>query len=114
MSRKCKTPAKLIALLDRQQGVMRHVDEVLRVKRTAALENQAAHVREKPEDYWIGLAHGANNMVEAVLHEHNCYAGFYYQGLTPVKGAGVDDFLPRVGYDDPEYAAWRVKYMVRE
>lgn len=114
MARKCKTPAKLLALIERHQGTMRHIDEVLRVKRMVPVENQANHIREKSEDYWIGLAHGHSAMLETALFEHNCYAGFHYVGSTPVVLDEDTSFLPSVGLEHPEYAAWRVSYLTRQ
>ena len=114
MRRKRKTPPLILDMMKRQQVLMRHVDEVLRVKRTVPLENQMTHVREKSEDYWIGLADGHNTMLENMMLEYNCYAGFQNQGCTPVVLESGDSFYPWVDRDDPEYAGWRRVYFARD
>lgn len=112
MTRKCKTPAKVKAIMDFHVQQIEWITETLRVKRTVPIENQADHVK-KSEDYWLGLAHGYNAMLESVLHEHNCYVGFVYVGATAVGFDGCEPFIPMVGVDHPEYASWRVRYLER-
>lgn len=111
-----KTPARIKALMAQQQVMMRHVDEILRVKKLP-LENQAPHVREKSTDYYIGLADGCNAMLENALFTHNCYAGFAYQveKVTWIKVDGEPDcqYHETCGTDHPEYAGWRRKYYER-
>jgi hypothetical protein len=113
MSRKCKTPAKVLELLKAQQEMMRWIDECLRVKSTVSVENQAAHVKNRSEDYWIGRAEGHNSMLETILHQHNCYAGFNYQAATPTFGDEGAPYYQIVNTQHPEYAPWRVQYYER-
>lgn len=103
-----RTPAKVVELLSRHQQQMDHVEEVLRVKRTVPLENQAEHVKSRSEDYWIGIAHGASNMLESVLHEYKCYAGFHHVG--PKTTLDGEPFHPWVNMGHPDYTSWRVSY----
>lgn len=108
-----KTPAKIIALIKRHDAQMEYITEILRVKRTVPVENQAAHVRYG-EDYWKGLAHGYSGMLENALHEHGCYAGFCYVGSNRMRAEDAGESWPnRVGIDDPDYESWRVSYQVR-
>jgi len=114
MAAKAKTPAKVIELMQCQQDTIAYVTDALRVKRTVPVENQADWVRERSEDYFKGMARGANTMLESVLSKFNCYAGFSYFGttLTVFKTASLS-FYPSIGPDHPEYEDWRVVYAVR-
>lgn len=110
-----KTPKHLLPLFDRHQALIEHVTEVLRVKRTVPLENQANYIKEKPEEYWIGLADGYNGLLESALHESKCYAGFCVIGATKVRVEGTESeyYYPSIGWDHPEYAGWRRQYYIR-
>ena len=105
-----KTPTRIRELLLRQSEQMDHISEILRVKRTVPVENQAPHVRNKSEDYWIGVAHGYNNMVEQVLFEHKCYAGFHTRAEKPVTLSTGESYYPWISSDQPGYEDWRVQY----
>lgn len=112
--KKVKTPAKVIAAINFQQLMMRHIDEQMILKAQYPEENLAYWARGKGDDYWRGLAEGINTMLERVLFEHKCYAGFNYQRATPNKIMGLDgtislhyDYLT---LDHPEFAEWRRRY----
>lgn len=113
MARKAKTPAKLLEVIKRHECAMAHISELLRVKRTVPIDNQAPHVRTSSEDYLRGLAHGNSAMLENMLFESNCYAGFSYIAETPVSFEGCPPFIPTIGPDHPEYTSWRVRYHSR-
>jgi hypothetical protein len=104
-----KTLAKVLELMNYQQGMMRYVDEVLAAKRKA-LENQANWIKEKPDEYWIGLADGINTMLEEILYVHTCYAGFQYQAATGYALESGEMYYPTIRSDNPEYQGWRRIY----
>lgn len=113
MSRKCKTPAKVLELMEQQQSHMRWITDLLHTKRTVPLENQADHVKENTQEYWIGIARGINMMLEVALMAHKCYAGFSYQARLPLVLANGESYIPTIGPNDADYASWRVKYIAR-
>jgi len=108
-----KTPKYILGLMEYQQGVMSHVTEILRVKNDVPIENQTSYIREKSEDYWVGLADGANAMLEEALRRANCYAGFQNQAEKPVVLESGDSFIPWTRPDSPDYAGWRRQYLTR-
>lgn len=99
--------------MTRQQATMRHVDEVLRVKRTVPPESQVNYIKEKSEEYWVGLADGVNAVMEEALHRANCYAGFQYQSDKPVELPSGDNFYPPTSHTRPDYVGWRRVYYAR-
>jgi hypothetical protein len=103
-----KTPTHVLRLMERQELILRHVDEVLRVKATVPVESQADHVREKSADYYVGLADGANTMLEEAMHRAGCYAGFMY--VSESKGQSYCIVRSEVRPDHPEFAEWRRVY----
>ncbi len=107
-----KTPAKIANLITRHQDRIEWIADILRVKRTLPLENQADHVRDNSEDYWIGMAVGANATLEEALHEHKCYAGFMHVGEPKRNASGVTSWTG-VKEGDPEYADWRRHYFTK-
>lgn len=116
MTRKCKTPAKVRELINCHMGYVDHVDEMIRVKTTVPVENQAEHVRSKSVDFMEGMAVGFNQMLEAVLFEHNCYAGYMNVGhkqSRPDEGPGVNYWSESVEPSHPDYADWRRHYFTR-
>ena len=102
------TPASVVKMLERHQGAINYIDEVIRVKKFVPVENQAEHVRSKSVEYWIGRADGANAMMEDALFSAGCYNGYSYvdrqetiNGLT---------FNPCIGTSHPEFVEWRREY----
>jgi hypothetical protein len=106
-----KTPAKVLEVMNYQQATMRRVDEILAAKRKAS-ENQANWIKEKSDEYWIGLADGVNMMLEEILHAHNCYVGFQYQAATGYALESGEMHYPTIRPDDPEFQGWRRIYNV--
>ncbi len=104
-----KTPKSVVALMANQQALMDHITEVLRVKRETPIEYQASHVRDKSEEYYIGLADGTNSMLENALHQHKCYAGFFYMGVTKKNWDG-SSHCQSTGPGKSDYAEWRRMY----
>lgn len=106
-----KTPDHLREAINRHVEYLDYITDILRVKATVPVENQAPHVREKPVEYWTGLADGANAMLENCLLLYGCYAGF--GNIAPkqiVEGRVYHRF---VQHNDPEYAGWRRLYYTR-
>lgn len=66
-------------------------------------DNVVEWANKNPE-YYKGVADGANEMFEAILHNQKCYKGFCY--LRKDCKTSIN------GLDDPEYAAWRRRYYV--
>jgi hypothetical protein len=106
-----KTPARIVELMIQQQEMMRHVTEVLRIKRDFP-DYQSNVIRDKSTDYYIGLADGCNAMLENALMAHKCYAGFQHQRATPTK-IGEESFYESCGLDHPEFAEWRRSYYTK-
>lgn len=107
-----KTTKACRELMENQQDMIVYVTEILRVKRTVPLENQANHVKSKSEEYWIGLADGVNAMLENALFAAKCYAGFSYMGIPKQMPDGSIS-TEMVGPDHPEYAGWRRMYYTK-
>lgn len=115
MPRKRKATPDVKRTIERHEAYIEWIEEVLRVKRTVPVEDQAKHVREKSEEYWIGLAHGASSMLEAMLHEFGCYAGFQHMSEKRTQrnqDGTVSTWREAVGPDHPEYTSWRVRYFM--
>lgn len=114
MAQMKKTPKHLQALVNQAAAYAEHITEMIRVKTTVPLENQADHVRERTVEQMIGRAEGFNSAVESVLMEYGCYAGFHNVAATKVKIEGTDQaWYPPIGPDHPEYADWRRRYYTR-
>jgi hypothetical protein len=108
-----KTPKSVLSLMERQQRTMRHVDDVLSAKRNIPLENQSSWIKDKPEEYWIGLADGVNMMLEEALHRSNCYAGFQYQSDKPLISSDGSEWYPYTRHENEDYAGWRRVYLAK-
>lgn len=102
MARKT-TKAALVAL-ERFRNQINYLEEVIRVKTTVPIENQAAHVQEKSLDYWYGRIDGAVAQVEDALFDNNCYHGFHYV---------AKDWSTWTGPNSPEFAEYRRQYNTR-
>ena len=105
-----KTSAHALSLLQKYEDRMKNLEEILRIKSTVPEENQAPHVRDNSFDYYYGLIQGVVSMMDTILHEFNCYHGFYYVGpdrqlLEHVPGQSITE--------NPEYRKWRVSYSIR-
>lgn len=108
-----KTPSYARKLIERHQEQMLYVVDILRVKRNLPLENQMDWVKEKSEEYWIGLARGFSSALEDILHNANCYAGFGHLSTTISHDQNGKQFLKPVHPNDPDYADWCVSYYVK-
>lgn len=110
---KRKTPPPLArVIMERQPQVIAHLEEMLRVKRTVAPENQAPHVRDRTEAEMVAFVDGVNACLEMVMHEFGCYAGFHNYGPLkhhePAPQAGTS--RSAVGPTHPDYLEWRKLY----
>lgn len=105
-----KTPAHVVKMLERYEEKMLHFEEILRIKSTFPVENQAAHVRDNSFEYYDGVIRGTISATEDMLHTFGCYHGFYYvnalrESLVYVSGRKIQD--------DPEYRDWRIKFYTK-
>jgi len=118
-----KTPQIVKKLLAQHRARIAWIDDILRIKATVALENQAEHVRNHSVEYYEGMAWGANAVIEEVLSAHNCYHGFQnvgpiMLGVRKVNGPSLvreDEneayTFPIVRHTDPTYQSWRRLYL---
>ena len=111
MSRKCKTPAKVKELLEKQQEKIHWLCECIRAKLLIPKEDQISFIQENSVESMVGMARGINMMVENILETHNCYAGFQYQASRTVTLDDGTIYRPFVGPKDADYAEWRVIYL---
>lgn len=109
---KRKTPKELAnVLMTRHEQVLDHCDEMLRVKRTVELENQAEHIRNRTPEEMIAFVNGYNACLEAVMHEFGCYAGFSYAGPTrEQEDSAGNKYKSRSLFDPGEYKEAEVFY----
>lgn len=113
MSQTRKTPKYLAALIERHADFCDHVDELIRVKTTVPVENQAQHVRDGTPELWIGRAEGYWIALETALMAYGCYAGFMHVGPKKAQlnsDNTVSYSWTGVGPNDPEYREWRRHY----
>lgn len=95
-----KNPTKVVVkALERHQDFIIHVSDRLKDLRVRP-EQVASWIRQS-EDRWIGMAEGANVMIEDLLHIQNCYNGFCYLG---------EDGRMYAHPEDDDFAEWRRKY----
>lgn len=99
---KAKTPTKVIAMMQYQQNMLRHVDEQI---------EQAKDNVDKY--YWVGLASGINFILEEALRQHNCYHGYTYQCRNVVVLDNGQEFRPMCGTEHPEFEEWRREYVIK-
>lgn len=112
MAKRKTPPALARVIMDRQPEVIAHCEEMLRVKRTFAPENQAPHVRDRTEAEMVAFVNGVNACLEMVMHEFGCYAGFHNYGPLKRNAPGSEGGTSRsaVGPADPDYLEWRKLY----
>lgn len=116
-----KTSATIKKVLAQHRDRMIWIDEILRIKATVPVENQAEHVRNHSVEYYEGMAWGANSVIEEILMAYSCYAGFQNCGpiiVAPPKGDGPYlsekiHYFPIVSHKHPDYKAWRRVYLER-
>ena len=118
MAKRKTPPALARVIMERQPEVIAHLEEMLRVKRTVAVENQAPHVRDRTEAEMVAFVNGFSACLEAVMHEFNCYAGFHNYGPV-VKDVAqslgntpalVSHSRHSVAPGHPDYLEWRRLY----
>ena len=105
-----KTNKAAMVALDRFENQLKHFEEILRIKREVPVENQAAHVRDRGEDYWLGRIEGAVAQVEDALFDNKCYHGFMY---IDSKGMPLSLNGQRIT-EHPEFKEWRRRYFTKE
>lgn len=110
MSRKKKTPDHIVNMLQRHADNVEHHEEMIQVKLTVPIENQAQHVRQNTVEQMIGRIEGMNTMVEEALHAYGCYRGFTYRARPKtIDGTTVRVF---VGPNHPEFKEYRRTYHI--
>jgi len=70
-------PKYLQALQERQQAMMLHVADIVDLKKKNHPQLRDG-IKNKPVEYWMGLADGVNALFEDALHKAKCYKGFSY------------------------------------
>ncbi|CAB4168889.1 hypothetical protein UFOVP1516_35 [uncultured Caudovirales phage] len=98
MARKNPTKA-VVKALERHRDFIRHVSD--RLKDLRVRPEQVTSWMRQSEERWIGMAEGANVMLEDLLHDQNCYNGFCYLG----EEGGMYG-KP----DDADFCEWRRSY----
>lgn len=107
---KRKTPPELArVIMERHPGVIAHLEEMLRVKNTVAVENQAPHVRDRTVAEMVAFVNGYSACLEIVMHEFNCYAGFHNYGPVTKFAEGVTSRY-QVPPDHKDFLEWRKLY----
>lgn len=110
---KRKTPKALAeVLMVRHPDYIQCIDDMLYAKQ-APLECQAEHIRRLSEQAIVARAEGYNAAIAHMLHEANCYAGFYHVGKRKAKRCNdgvLAYYWEGVREGDPEYAEWRIRY----
>ena len=110
MARK-KTTKAALAAMHRFDCALAHVEGILKTRAKYPEENWTEHTKKWTPDFINAYMRGFLGATECVIHDQNCWAGFYY-----IDSAG--EYLHFDGYnaieDNPEYRDWRVKFLVRE
>ena len=107
-----KTPQRLVKMIRRHIEYLNHIDEMIRIKTTVPVENQAQHIQNGTVEFWEGCAMGAGSMLNTALNDANCYAGFMYVG-EPKRAADGSRYAVSVTAADPEFKEWRRHYFTK-
>lgn len=112
-----KTPKLLVESIAEYDRAVEHTEEMIHVKETLPLENQAPHIRAGSPEIWIARLEGQWVMLESLLHRAHCYAGFMYVS-KPVRQLQADDGTVStarygVGPDHAEYRDWARTYFTK-
>lgn len=103
-----KTTKIMRLAIEQYAEALAHTEELIRVKATVPVENQADHVRNGTPELWIARLEGQSVMLEHLLHRSNCYHGFFY--VTERKRQ--DETRYAIGTDHPDFAEWRRDYII--
>lgn len=85
-----------------EEALKRHALQMLHISECLAIRGKkysADWLNATTPEYWLGLAQGENNCLEAVLFQQNCYHGFNYIKFDR-------DEAIRTAPDDVGYADW--------
>jgi hypothetical protein len=105
-----RTSRALIAAIQQYDSAVVHTAELIRVKLTVPVENQAAHIQDGFPALWIARLQGQYVMLESMLHHGKCYAGYYF--VNP--NVADDSSEPmQIGIDNPAFAEWARHYVIR-
>ena len=107
-----KTPQRLVKMISRHIEYLDHVDEMIRVKTTVPVENQAWHIQNSTVEFLEGCAMGACMMLDHALADSNCYAGFMYVGPSK-RSADGSAYAESVTATNPEFKEWRRHYFTK-
>lgn len=110
MARK-KTTKTALAAIKRYDASREHFEGVLKTREKYPVENWTEHTKKWTPEVIDAYMRGFMAATECVIHDQNCWAGFYY---LDSKG----DYLMFDGHllieSHPEYRDWRVKFIVKE
>lgn len=114
-----KTPKALREAIADYDRAVEYTEELIRVKTTIPVENQAQHVRDGSPEVWIARLEGQWVMLESMLHRAHCYAGFQYLGpkvYQLIEGSAPPQYISvrySIGCDHPDFAPWRRTYFTK-
>lgn len=114
-----KTPKILQEAIAQYERAVTHTEELIRVKHTVPEENQAQHVRDGFDALWIARLEGQWVLLEYLLHQAKCYAGFMYVGRPKyqlIEGTSPPQYTTArygVTLQDPDFADWRRVYFTK-
>ena len=104
-----KVPKYIKVLQEKQRAMMQHVWEVIELKKQNHPQLLPCY-QEKPIEYWIGLADGANSMFENALHLAKVYRGFSHVHF--VRGTMALTSVRDVQDQNGNYQGWCRDYFV--
>lgn len=107
-----KTTKAILALMQTQQELLKHVDEMLASAHVPE-ENKSVWARGKSSDYWEGFAEGINTMLERALLDAGCYAGFGYQRRELTVLPDGTNYRDKCGPTHAEFKEWRRIYFTK-
>jgi len=111
------TPEEVRKVIEWQSKIIEHVDACLKNKKSRRPDQVPEFLSKANEGELIALAVGANQIVENILLNLNCYNG--YDTLGELRTIKVSEKTSRVvrpfaGKRHPEYADWRRRYHTRD
>lgn len=73
-----KSPKYIVHAVETHSRAVEYCKELIRVKHTVPVENQAQHIQDGFPALWIARVEGQALMLEDMLFNANCYNGFHY------------------------------------
>jgi len=109
----------LATMIEQHANLVKHTEEMLRVKRQVPVENQSDEVRDRTEGEIIAHVNGASGFLETVLVKSGNYEGYAYVAPPIMHGDGEIEWrrlvadTGRMIEDTPGYAEWRRFYYLQ-